>query len=367
MENEKWFDKEFSLALQDLDPEASVGFGPMAMYGCDVKTALKYDPITGYDPERVNILRHWVKLRLEQPEEADPILCFIKPEPHSDKKLREGRLRIISAVGFVDTMVDRVQFGWLHRAVMNSLGKTPVLVGWNPYKGGYRYLTARYCGRPALAVDKSGWDWTVQGWLLVVLRDLVRSLAIRAPEKWHDWVFRRWRQLFRNAILGTRDGLRVQQDGWGVMKSGCYLTLILNSVGQMLLHATASMRLGIPYDWPLFHCMGDDTLQQVVPDVEAYFAELRKLGAIVKEHKISSVLEFCGHEISGFTLKPVYRSKHAFKITQCSYDKLPELLAAFQLIYAHDPEMWEWVSKELAVIAPAYYRRWEESNAFIQG
>lgn len=367
MDSESWFDGQFDLALKDLRPKATTGFGAISRFGADVGTALGYDTITQeYDPVRVEFLRQMVLQRLDRPKDADPILVFIKPEPHPIAKIREGRLRIISAVGLVDTMVDRICLGWLQRAVLASVGKTPALIGWSPYKGGSRLLTMRYGGRPAMSLDRSSWDWTVQGWLLELMKLMIAQLAVGAPRWWREWLELRWEVLFRDPIFGFRDGARVQQPGWGVMKSGCYLTIVLNSVAQVAMHLLACRRLGWDDDLDEFFCMGDDTIQREVCDLAKYTEQLSSMGAILKEPYISSKYEFCGHVMQGISLVPHYKAKHVFKILTAPKEMIPEMLQAYQWCYADDPQMWAWLSQMLRELAPWQCRTLHQARSLLR-
>lgn len=357
MEFENWFDIEFEEALKDLRPDASTGFGPMARYGADIKTALKWDPMEGFDPERVETLKGFVRLRLSEPSSPDPILVFIKSEPHKIKKLQEGRARLISAVGLVDTMTDRVMFGWLARKVLSTLGKNPVMIGWSPYQGGFRWLAHLFAGSEVMCIDKSGWDWTVSDWMLWLVRDLLHRLAIDAPSWWHKWLDERWAALFRDAVFGFRSGLRVKQPGWGVMKSGCYLTILINSILQCVLHYIVCLRLGEEPDWRLFKTMGDDTVQKLVRDIVRYLEEMRKLGPLVKDCSVQEDIEFCGHVFNVKGCVPAYVGKHIHYLRTCHPKVLPLVLESYQMAYALDERMWTWLSKNLARVAPARYRR----------
>lgn len=83
IQEDEWFAEQFELALEDLDPHATTGLGPLSLWGPDVATALQRDPLTGsYNPARVRFLKGIVKERLQDPEYPDPILVFVKPEPH---------------------------------------------------------------------------------------------------------------------------------------------------------------------------------------------------------------------------------------------------------------------------------------------
>nr|QJI53805.1 MAG: hypothetical protein 2 [Solemoviridae sp.] len=367
MDDDDWFNTEFDKALKDLDPKASTGLSVMSRYGASVGVALGWDPVVGaYNPQRVMVLRAVTRMRLRNPEQPDSILVFIKPEPHKVSKLRDGRLRLISAVSMVDTMVDRVMFGWLQRAVMRSVGHTPALVGWSPYGGGYRLLTSRYDGQQALCVDKSSWDWTVKGWLLKIVRDVIKRLAVGSPEWWEEWVDKRWEALFRDAVFEFRSGEKIKQPNWGVMKSGCYLTILINSICQCVLHSIACQRLQIEPHWQYFFCVGDDTLQRPVKDLEAYFAELSVLGARIKDFRVSDEIEFCGHYMRGLEIKPAYSAKHVFKITHADSETLIPMLQAYQWAYAMHDSMWVWLTSNLIKLAPRLLRNRGHARALLQ-
>nr|QXV86398.1 RNA-dependent RNA polymerase [Solemoviridae sp.] len=367
-EGDEWFEEQFSLALKDLDPQASTGLSVMSRYGSSIGDALGWDPVLAeYDPHRVELLKQVTKARARYPAEPDPILVFIKPEPHKSSKLESGRLRLISAVSLVDTMVDRVMYGWLQRAVLGTIGRTPALIGWSPYNGGYRLLTGTFYGQKALCVDKSSWDWTVQGWLILMVRDLIDRLAVGAPNTWREWHRARWRALFCDAVFGFRSGERIKQPGWGVMKSGCYLTILINSVCQVILHELACSRLGIERHWRQFFCVGDDTLQRCIEDLDAYFKELMRLGAVVKDYLESDRLEFCGHVMKELFLAPVYDNKHIFRVLHTPYDRLPDVLEAYQWSYCMDEEMWIWLTKLLRSLAPGRVRSCCSARRMLHG
>lgn len=365
---EDHFDRLFDVSIKDLDPRASTGLGPMSYYGSEIGQALGYDPERGFDPDRVHILRELTRHRMGNPSDTDPILVFIKQEPNKRSKIEEGRCRIISAVGLIDTMTDRVMFGWLRTATLASIGRTPVMIGWAPYDGGYRFLTKKFAGVDVLCADKSGWDWSVQGWLLLMVRDIIHGLAVEAPQSWHDWVDARWTALFRDALFGFRTGERVRQAGWGVMKSGCYLTIWINSVCQCILHHIACTRLGLEPRWQEFVCMGDDTAQRSMEDIDTYLGELKNLGARIKEFSVANgKFEFCGHHLEVGKVVPAYKLKHLFKLAYCPDELLGQVLGAYQWAYVYDRPMWEKLTRWLVEVAPQYSRPWWECLRLVRG
>lgn len=213
---------------------------------------------------------------------ADNIKVFVKPEPHKVAKLREGRLRLISGVSMVDTMIDRILFGWLAHKAMTTVSKTPCRVGWTPLMSGWRELRKRFIGKPILCLDKSAWDWTVQPWLIDVLFLFVNELAESPGHWWRCAAANRFNALFVSAKYEFGDGTIVQQEGKGIMKSGCYLTLLLNSVSQVALHVAASLRLGVDPTLNVPQAMGDDTIQVSPADLNGYVKEVEALGCKVK-------------------------------------------------------------------------------------
>lgn len=290
--------------------------------------------------ERVKELRTLVEARLsllETEDCFDNISVFIKPEPHKRAKIDEGRLRLISAVSFVDTMVDRVLFGWLTDKILSTVGSTSVMVGWSPVYGQWRTVRARL-GRNILCVDKSAWDWTVQQWVIEALRSLIERLAVNAPDWWVRVVRRRFRILFSIARFQMKDGTIIDQNEDGVMKSGCYLTIILNSFAQLLLHLVAIVHMGNPLvDLPLV--VGDDTVQTADGlDVERYVLELSKLGCKPKVDLRTDV-EFAGFVISSDSCVPAYGAKHLYRLEYTGV--LPEYLKAMQMLYANDKAKYE--------------------------
>ncbi|APG75913.1 hypothetical protein 2 [Wuhan arthropod virus 4] len=234
-------------------------------------------------------------------------------------------------------MVDRVLFGWLAQAALSNVGKTPCAVGWAPVKSGWRVVRHRF--PKSICLDKSAWDWTVQPWLITAYHRFVNELALEAPDWWRKAVHSRFTLLFRAAKFQFRNGTVIAQPEVGVMKSGCYLTLLLNSVGQVLAHIAAKLRLGEdPYE-SLPFAMGDDTVQSPrgIHDLESYVRELEKLGCKVKGAVVRPDVEFAGFQMTDRRCVPAYRKKHLYKLEYAT--DLPAYLRSMQLLYGHDHTM----------------------------
>ncbi|APG75802.1 hypothetical protein 2 [Hubei sobemo-like virus 14] len=235
----------------------------------------------------------------------------------------------------VDTMVDRLLFQEWTANVLKKHMDLPLAMGWAPISGGYRQLLRRFPGK-ALMADKSSWDWTAQSWVFEALLAVLFELG---PDNdcWRRVARGRFRALFYEAVMQFSDGTLIQQDYTGVMKSGCFLTLAGNSVAQLLLTSLAKLRLGWS-DSGEFWALGDDTIEDVVPDVERYVKELQSCGCVIKEYSVSDVLEFVGFVFHRDSIPtPSYVDKHVFQIEHIDDAVYEETLQQYLLLHLNSP------------------------------
>lgn len=316
-----------------------------------------------FDLERVEILKYLVRQRWEELGDTafrdsvsagwpgDDLKVFVKQEPHKISKLEEGRLRLICAVSLVDTMVDRILFGPMWRNALLSVGKTPVMAGWSPLRGGWRHIR-RKLGKDGFSVDRTAWDWTVTEWQVYAWLYIVQQLHPGAPEWWVTRVKARWFVLFHAAVFRFSDGTRVKQSGIGIMKSGCLLTLALNSVGQLLIHALACFDLDIS-PWnnvPL--CMGDDTIQKPFPEMFDYVDSLNKFCLVKEAEYTEGYLEFIGFLFTEKGFVPAYWQKHLYQLRHMDTKVERETLINFQVLWAYDPVMLSLIREMIFSIDP---------------
>jgi len=307
---------------------------------------LGWNPLTQqYDPGKLEEFDELVKQRCEQllsgDDYADNLKVFIKLEPHKTQKLIDGRLRLISAVSLIDAMVDRIIFGWLHRKIMENFGQTPIMIGWTPLNGGWRLID--YNKNNVVCVDKSSWDWTMQPWITDSIERVVLELGEYLPSEAKELIRVRFRLLFEKAKFEFLDSTVAEQRGRGIMKSGCFMTIAFNSIAQLLLHAVTNLQNGKDLSpWP--KCLGDDTIQPRMEDLDTYVATMSKLG--VKLKVTEGEVEFAGFRFAPTGVFPSYIAKHMFKLKYTN--NLPEELEAYQLLYGHSPYMTD-ILRKIAV------------------
>nr|QZZ63405.1 hypothetical protein [Nelson Sobemo-like virus 1] len=349
----KWFECEFDKITYELNHKASVGYCSLRTMGTTVGEVFGWNGVSN-DPDRYQLVRKTVYNRLmrliSQEDIADDIQVFVKQEAHKLSKIEEGRLRLISAVSLVDTLVDRILFSWIGRKAFIAPGKTPCLVGWSPLRGGWKRMLNKYGNKQTLCLDKEAWDWTVPPFLVDCWLQTILELAQDPAEWWVTAVRQRFRMLFEKATFRFSDGTRVQQKTKGVMKSGCYLTILLNSMSQSMLHYYANMRMGKDPDENQPNTIGDDTVQLAFDEYPEYVRILESIGVKIKGAEIKNFVEFAGFAFANNTVWPAYYKKHLFNAAHS--ENLNEFLEQMQTLYINEPVMWNFFRRVAREINP---------------
>lgn len=345
MDMDLWLENGFNSALSDLCPTSSVGCSSMKVLGPTIGKALGFDGIR-FDPDRVNILKvsvfSKIKAILEGNYVPDPINTFVKPEPHKVEKIVDGRERLIMAVSLEDTMIDRMLYTPIMRNCTTSWHRTPVKVGYNFLQGMFRIIANAFPNK-SLSADKKGWDFSVQPWLVEFWEDFIEDLMGGSPSWWVRIHKARFKALFSaDTLFEFADGARARQGRIGVMKSGCFLTILLNSFSQVLLAYIARKFLGL--DLGTFWATGDDTLEELVDDLERYLDCLRALGAVIKESTVNTQPEFCGFTANRSAICPKYWRKHLFKLFYEGGEHYEDKLDVYSFFYAFDEDMFSLIA-----------------------
>lgn len=283
---------------------------------------------------------------------------FQKGEPHDDTKVAQQRWRLIWCLSLEDQMVDRFLFDpWVEAEIAGVYYATSKS-GWSPIPEGYRQLFAEMpIESQCLAVDKSSWDWTCPWW---VVEQYVMAKLEQVQDLPAGYVRAVWTRMLYVLGPGCRvvwpDGTEIQQDDYGLMKSGFLLTLSLNSAAQDFQHSVVELRARfLPELAPLtmgsrLWAMGDDSLvyMAVAPlpaFVEAYTAELATLGCLVKHAKLRR--EFAGFHVTARSAEPLYTDKHRFTLYYTKPEMVVNNIEAYSLVYAcASKETQGWLEEE---------------------
>lgn len=161
---------------------------------------------------------------------CDPIRVFVKNEPHSEGKLKDGRYRLIMSVSLVDQLVERVLSSEQNSREIASFDRLPVKPGMGFSKtkidanGAYLDTFERL-----VSTDVSGWDWSVSGDELLFDAKR-RSVAAGVPEDSpYARALRARAVCLSRSVISFSDGTMVAQRFDGIQKSGSYNTSSGNS------------------------------------------------------------------------------------------------------------------------------------------
>jgi len=256
--------------------------------------------------------------------DSDPIRLFIKPEPHKEKKIVNKAYRLISSVSVIDQIIDGMLFGVMNERVIDNHLMLPGKVGWSPYVGGWKIMPA--VGNVSL--DKSAWDWSVNSWIVQELLGLRIDLCENINQKWVDLATWRYKALYDKPEFVTSGGLLLRQKQPGVIKSGCFNTIVDNSIAQDLLHVRVCVESGCEVGDLM--SMGDDTTQRDFSWRKQYEVLLGQYC-----HLKSSVerTEFAGHRFERSFIEPLYKGKHAYNILHLDDKNGQEIAASYALLY----------------------------------
>lgn len=227
---------------------------------------------------------------------CDPIYTFVKDEPHKAEKLVDDRLRLISGVSVVDTLIERLLYGhqgeW-ELALHDCLQFKP---GMGLHDEGKQRLYAEMCAMqkvtPVTSTDISGWDWSVKGWLLDMDRDFRLKLNGAETGGWKKLVTGRFVCHGLKVFCLPGGNLWAQTEP-GVVPSGTYIT----SSGNSHMRCMAATLVNPCY--PAYGiAMGDDMIE---PTAEQLVEKYRKLGFRVKGATLAPPgdFSFCSTHFDG--------------------------------------------------------------------
>lgn len=311
----------FMEVISGVDNNSSPGYPHCLMYPNNGQL-LGFDG-SDYKQERLDLLYESSMAYVSGALPADPIRLFIKPEPTSRSKMEDERYRLISSVSIKERVVDGMLFGEFNNRVVETWPESPIKIGWSPVGGGWKMMS--YI--PQHAADRSSWDWTVPGWLLQLCLDVRVALCENMDQEWFRVASLRYKDLFLSPWFITSGGLWLKQKEPGVQKSGCFNTIVDNSMMQLLLHELICMRLKL--DPGVLITVGDDTLQ--TPQPKKYYDELSKF---CKLKPVEFCTEFCGFRfLNGGICEPVHKAKHAFSLKHLEEKHKKEFAESYSVVY----------------------------------
>jgi hypothetical protein len=261
---------------------------------------------------------------------CDPIKIFVKNEPHSNSKLSEGRVRLISCVSMVDEIIERILCGRQNKAEIFNWRKCPSKPGIGLTTDAQNEEFWKFVSDKLEELadsDVSGWDWCFKFWMLQL--DVEARIALAGAHSDSDfaWCIRNRFYCLASAVFVLPNGQMVEQLTLGVMKSGSYVTSSTNSRGRVFV----AWLIGCAWAY----AAGDDCLEDFQNDAEAKYAEL---GIKIKAyHKFDGAFEFCSHRFTSGVAQSVQFFKGLYRYL--SYPFSQERFTQFVDEYRNSPEL----------------------------
>jgi len=260
---------------------------------------------------------------------VDPVRVFVKQEPHQHKKVRERRWRLISSVSIVDKILEAMIFGPMNTWMISNWRNIPPKPGMGFSWQDNQFVFQKVKGmRAPVSTDVSGWDWSVQGWLLRAdnaFRRRVYSLSGEASA-----FVERFAELQMHSVYQFSDGSMRLLTVPCMQNSGRYTTSSSNSC----MRAIAARLVGSD------DCitMGDDCVENFV---DSAFERYERLGIELKVYDpVTEFFEFCSREYHDGTSWPLNPGKSVMVLLSHDYESIYErfsLQMQFEDQYASSP------------------------------
>lgn len=346
------------------------------------------DVLKSYGMERVvagvrSRLDHIYQITAAMQRFRNVVRLFIKQEPTKVSKLIEGRPRLIWSFNLYDQIVSQLVMlpsleaeikHW--KVIPTKVGLSTVGSSWDDF---IRYLEfGAVRNEQWLEMDKTGWDFSVPGWLLREEQACRWELRNGRAETKNDNEFKTVFDAVYDGLcqsdVGFSDGTVVQQTTDFAMKSGHVLTISSNSRMQCLLKITASLDLWGRYDGEVIAAMGDDTLEESFdpPGVVVRDTEYRKWlrnWFIVKDDdfvhaKHPQLLQFCSNRtvlVNGLytpVLQNWEKTCYSLLFEDFKGDAIGSALMSLQMDYVHDRDKFNTLTEAMKLYAPHCIRPW---------
>jgi hypothetical protein len=213
---------------------------------------------------------------------VDPVRVFVKQEPHQAKKVREKRWRLIFSVSIVDKIIEAMLYGTMNQWMISNWRNIPPKPGmgfsWEDNQFVYKHVNNM---RAPVSTDVSGWDWSVQRWMLEADNEFrSRVYQLSGPSREFS---RKFAELQMHSVYQFSDGsMRLLTIPW-MQNSGRYTTSSSNSVMRAIVARLVGSDECIT--------MGDDCIENYVPDA---FERYKRLGVELKVYDdVVDQFEFC--------------------------------------------------------------------------
>lgn len=293
--NRSVWDEQIEVLKQDLKAEASPGV-PHADIArrndCYLKAegkhfnAIVLDRVERILATPIEKLKGMTRIERLENNLMDPVRVFVKNEPHTVKKIKEGRVRLIMSVSLTDKMIEMLLNQHLKRLEIQNWRNIPSKpgIGFTDEDGHAIYQDVMECGLDMSYADISGWDWGTKQWQVVDRARCAIKLATQESADYSHLLIAK-AYLETESIYQFSDGVLVAPTFKGIVNSGKFMTSCSNSFMRVRLADLIGSRKVL--------AMGDDTVENTVKDAIQKYLEY---GVVCKEYlAVTDSFEFCSH------------------------------------------------------------------------
>lgn len=278
----------------------------------------------------------------------DPVRLFVKDEPHTLKKLSQGRVRLISNVSIRTQLIERVACSRQNNREIASWWQCPAKPGIGLDDESIlemtRCFTRMLADGPVAMTDISAWDWNVKDWLLEADAERRRMAAGAAPGSLFAEMIHLQAVATARSVYGLPDGSLVAQLSYGIQNSGSYKTSSTNSWMRIILRLTNYvLQNPAASDEELFRvmeataAMGDDCVEGAFAGSAVGYEELGFPVKLCEETDSLPNIEFCSHQwlATGYAF-PTSWDRTMYRFLSANHgDDLPDRLAQLDFVLRH--------------------------------
>lgn len=267
---------------------------------------------------KLDLNRNYTPLELFNLGVLDACKVFIKQEPHTVKKILEGRFRLIFSLSIIDNCIAWLLCDRQNRTEKETYLTCPPQPGLSFTDEGISDFYNSIPDVPLVNNDVSGWDWSVNedNFDFDYKRRLL--LADGTGTNWERLLKAHYYVMARKMFV-LSDGSVYAQVIPGVMPSGWKNTSATNSsmrYGERL--KIEYLKTGTISPGFKAKTMGDDCVESVVTtDVDEFKTLYRLCGKKVTDVSFTTKekgFEFCSHEFLNNTAVPLNEAKQLFNV-----------------------------------------------------
>jgi hypothetical protein len=285
----------------------------------------------------------------------DTVKVFIKKEPHSLKKINNGKLRIIASVSLVDQIVTRLLCMRQNKAEIKLWESCPSAPGMGLTDDGFRIIweTAERFSKAGTVceTDVSGWDWSMQQWELDLDASVRADLMGVKEDSLISFFLKAHAHCVGHSVFALPDGELLAQTIPGGQLSGDYNTSSTNSRGRIFASMAARWRAGyrswtgqmLAQQFPRLgiKAMGDDSFEIWFRELVQYLEEIGHSIKMCVQRPNLENFEFCSQVfVESGVAYPVDYSKTLFRFLSHNPadPRYPEYRAQLLYYFRHLPE-----------------------------